>query len=133
MKLLFIILLIVLFTVPALAEDLSPSGNLTPAVVIVVEPEPTIEYVFENVNLQKLSAFMDMKVAVNDAKTELGRSMRRIARELANVKLKYAAIADQCDGSTQALFEGFVPTGDAIVANLADFKESLDNVWSQYE
>ena len=108
-------------------EDVSESG-----VIDVVEPEPTLNYVFREVNLSKLSKFIDLRNELNAAKNVLIQAAIDISKAKAKVQKKFTEVAVQLDGVTITKFQNRFAEVEQINASIDTLIEELNNDWNDY-
>jgi len=107
-------------------------ADLTESGTIIVEPEPTVEYVFEEINIGKLSKFIEVRNAINSAKNEMTRSIAILGKQLSNVQEKYNIVKDECDVETKELFETLIPTIAQWKEGGSQIVNELNEIWSDY-
>jgi len=125
-KFLSVLCLICLIATPSMA-DLTESGS-----VVIEEPEPTIEYIFKDVNLAKLGRFVDLRTALLKAKDMVANAARIVNSEKTNVNEKYVACRAELPADMVETFEVRLAQFEILVQGLTDAVDLLTADYSEY-
>jgi len=99
---------------------------------VVEEPTPTIEYVFADVDLVKLSKFIDLKESLNMAKAGLTNASIVIGKAKSEVSEKYLIVKDQLTEDMQAKFDAYLINAEQVKAAADQLIAALEVEWEAY-